>query len=240
MRPDLRPAAAAPVLLVASDYDGTLAPIVDDPAAAHADPDAISALGALAARAGTHVAVISGRARADLEALMGPVPGALLIGGHGGEWSDDEASTEAADLASRLEEVAARFPGALVESKPTGAALHYRHVDAAAADEAANAATNAAAGLATRVVHGKRVVDFSTSPADKGSALQRLQKELSPDLIVFIGDDVTDEDAFSVLGPSDIGVKVGQGETRARWRIPGQADVSSVLQELSALRSASG
>ena len=240
MRPMLRSAVAAPVLLVACDYDGTLAAIVDDPASAHPDQHAISALRDLAGLPDTFVAVISGRARADLESLIGHIPGALVIGGHGGEWADGAISPQVAALASRLGEVAAEFPGAHVESKPTGAAFHYRQVDPAVADDAARSAVAAATKLATRVVHGKRVVDFSTTDADKGSALQQLQRQISPDVTMYIGDDMTDEDAFSVLGPTDVGIKVGEGATAAQWRIPSQPEVSSLLEELSAWRSAMG
>lgn len=237
MRPDLRSAAAAPVLLVACDYDGTLAPIVDDPAVAHPDPNATAALSDLGGLADTHVAVISGRARGELERLLGPMPGARLIGGHGAEWGAGETTPRAEELASRLQRVADQFPGATVEPKPTGAAFHYRRVDADVADRSAEVAVEAAGELATRVVHGKRVVEFSTSDADKGSALLRLREELSPDVTIFIGDDVTDEDAFLTLGPADAGIKVGKGDTIARWRIPNQHDVASVLEELRALRS---
>ena len=240
MRPMLRSAVAAPVLLVACDYDGTLAAIVDDPASAHPDEQAVSALRDLADLSDTFVAVISGRARADLERLLGPIPGALVIGGHGSEWTDAAISPQAAALASRLGEVAADFPGARVEAKPSGAAFHYRHVDPGAADDAARSAVAAATKLATRVVHGKRVVDFSTADADKGSALEQLRQEISPDVTMYIGDDVTDEDAFSVLGPSDVAIKVGEGATAAQWRIPSQPEVSSLLEELSAWRSTRG
>ncbi len=236
----LRSAVAAHVLLVACDYDGTLAAIVDDPASARPDQQAISALRDLAGLPDTFVAVISGRARADLENLMGHIPGALVIGGHGGEWADGAISPQVAALASRLGEVAAEFPGAHVESKPTGAAFHYRQVDPGVAEDAARSAVAAATKLATRVVHGKRVVDFSTTDADKGSALQQLQREISPDVTMYIGDDMTDEDAFSVLGPTDVGIKVGEGATTAQWRIPSQPEVSSLLEELSAWRSATG
>lgn len=236
MQPDLRSAADAPVLLVACDYDGTLAPIVEDPAVAHPDQDALRALAHLAGLPNTHVAVISGRARAELERLLGPLQGARLIGGHGAEWGDGEPSTRAIEVATRLHHVADQFPGALVESKPSGAAFHYRQVDDGAAERAAEAAEEAAGELAIRVVHGKRVVEFSTSDADKGQALRRLRRELAPDVTVFIGDDVTDEDAFAVLGPTDIGVKVGDGDSAARWRVPDQASVAALLSDLAAAR----
>ena len=238
MQPELQPVAEVAALLIASDYDGTLAPIVADPAAAHPDPEAIAALRDLSGLPGTYVAVISGRARADLEDLLGPVPGAVLIGGHGGEWNDAETTEEAAALESRLQEVAAEFPGALIEPKPTGAAFHYRQVNDEDAADAARLAIEAASEMATRVVHGKRVVEFSTTHADKGSALQRLRDEIAPDLTVFIGDDATDEDGFDALGPTDVGIKVGPGPSAARWSVADQSDVAPLLAELAGLRRA--
>ena len=237
MGPTIGSAAAAPVLLIGCDYDGTLAPIVSDPTLAHPDQRAISALRDLAGLPDTFVAIVSGRARRELKRLLGRIPGAVLVGGHGAEWEDGEISPRAAALASRLRQVAARFPGAHIESKPTGAAFHYRQVDPRLGDSAAESAVAAGTELATRVVQGKRVVEFSTVDADKGSALQRLRQEISPDVTVFIGDDVTDEDAFSVLGPSDVAIAVGRRDTKARWRLPSQTDVASLLEELAARRT---
>ena len=241
MGPVLDSAVVAAVLLVACDYDGTLAPIVDDPAAAHPDARAIDALRTLSALPDTVVAVISGRARADLAGFLGEMPDVIFVGGHGGEWEDEEVTPEADALASVLREVAAGFPGSTVEAKPTGAAFHYRQlVDQDTAGGAAQAAIDAAADQATSVLHGKRVVEFSISDADKGAALRRLHHELSPDVTIFIGDDVTDEDAFSALGPSDMAVKVGGGETIAPWRLEGQFDVAPLLEELSTRRGGAG
>ena len=232
MEEAIRAAAAASVLLVGSDYDGTLAPIVDDPELAHPDPMAIAALRHLVELPDTHVAIISGRARGVLARLMGPIPGAVLVGGHGAEWEDQEISPAATALAARLGEVAARYPGALMESKPTGAAFHYRNVDPALADGAAEAALAAGTELATRVVHGKLIVDFTTSRSDKGSALQRLRQEIAPDVIVFIGDDVTDEDAWAALEPSDVGIAIGRPDTNARLHLGSQTEVASLLADL--------
>jgi trehalose 6-phosphate phosphatase len=240
MRPVLDSAVAAPVLLVACDYDGTLAPIVDDPAAAHPDARAIQAMRDLEALPNTAVAIISGRARADLAGFLGDMASVVLIGGHGGEWEDGTATSQADALAARLEQIAGEFPGATVEPKPTGAAFHYRLVDDDTAEDAASAAIVAAADLAARVVRGKRVVEFSISDADKGSALQRLRDKISPDVTIFIGDDVTDEDAFAALGSTDIAVKVGEGDTIAAWRLEGQFDVAPLLEELSTRRGDAG
>ena len=238
MRPVLDSAVAAPVLLVACDYDGTLAPIVDDPADAQPDARAIDALRTLSALPDTIVAVITGRARADLARFVGDMPDVIFVGGHGGEWEDEEVTPEADALASVLREVAAGFPGSTVEAKPTGAAFHYRQlIDGHTAGDAAQAAIDAVANQAASVLHGKRVVEFSTVDVGKGTALRRLREELSPDVIVFVGDDVTDEHGFAALGASDIAVKVGGGETAAPWRLAGQADVAPLLEELGSRRA---
>ena len=82
------------------------------------------------------------------------------------------------------------------------------------------------------------MVEFSTSDADKGTSVRRLRDEFSPDVIVFIGDDVTDEHAFAALGPTDMAVKVGPGDTIAEWRLTGQPDVAPLLENLGARRAA--
>ena len=87
------------------------------------------------------------------------------------------------------------------------------------------------------VTHGKQVVELAVVETSKGIALQRLRAMLAADAVLYVGDDVTDETAFAVLGPTDVGVKVGPGETLATYRIDGPEDVRSLLQLLVAERS---
>jgi len=130
--------------LVASDYDGTLSPIVDDPAAAVAVPGAVAALTRLAARVGT-VAIITGRPAADAVSLggLGDVPGLIVLGHYGAQrWQDGvlsappappgiEAAREA--LPKLLAEVSAPA-GTTIEDKGTALAVHTRRTaDPAAA-----------------------------------------------------------------------------------------------------------
>src|SRR5690606_9815674 len=125
-------------------------------------------------------------------------------------------------------------PQAWVEHKPAGAVVHTRRMpdDAAAALE--QRVLDAVAGRqGVRVLHGKRVVELSVLEATKGTALDALRHELDAAGVLYAGDDVTDEDAFAVLGPDDVGVKVGDGETRAAHRVPDPAALGLALDRLA-------
>ncbi len=244
----LRTAASATVLLVASDYDGTLAPLVDDPADARPFEPAVTALRSLAALSGTRIALVSGRSICDLVALSGLADVAQLVGSHGAEFAEGEVEgldATAADtlalLAGDLERVAAGVPGARVERKPASVAFHTREVTS----EQARAAHADVLALAlqwpgTHVKHGSDVVELAVVTADKGTAMRRLRSTSGADAVVFVGDDITDEDAFAVLGDGDVGVKVGPAPTVAQYRVADIAGVTDVLTSLMDLRRAAG
>lgn len=236
--------ARQPIVLLASDYDGTLAPIVDDPTRAFAVPEAVAALGALARLKSTHVAVVSGRSLHDL-AIVARLPrGIGLVGSHGSEFDFRLASPLATDTAEHLavmvhalNAVAALHPGAMVEPKPAGVAFHVRRVASVDQRHALDSATAVAAATAARIRHGKCVVEFSFASADKGQALELLRKRAGADAVLYIGDDQTDEDAFGVLGSADVGVKVGTGFSAAAHRIDDPHEVARLLQRVGAARA---
>lgn len=246
--------AGTPVLLVALDFDGTLAPTVDDPDAARALPRSRAALVALAGLPATRVAVVSGRAIASLE-RVGQLPSdVLLVGSHGaelridGEESGPELSVGERELLGRLYSavagVAARFDGARVEEKPAGCGLHTRlasREDAAAAQAAALtavAALDARGRISER--YGKDILEFTVRAADKGSALGVLRERTGASAVLFVGDDVTDEDGFAALRDGDVGVKVGGGETAAGHRLGDPESVAELLALLVRSRERSG
>jgi trehalose 6-phosphate phosphatase len=80
---------------------------------------------------------------------------------------------------------------------------------------------------------GKEVLELAVTDADKGSALLRLRDDLGAAATVYLGDDRTDEDAFRVLSSGDLTVKVGEGETAARFRVPDPAAVVVLLGALA-------
>lgn len=232
--------ASVAELLVGCDYDGTLAPIVEDPARATPEEGAMEAVQGLAALPATHVVLVSGRSLDELARLSGAPPGVELVGSHGAEVGEGtalegEAAERRRELVARLERIAARFPGATVEPKPLGAAFHYRRVEPGRREEAREAA-EAAAEPDWAVRRGKQVVEAAVREADKGSALAAIRSRRSPSAVVYLGDDLTDEDVFATLRSGDVGIKVGEGRTRATHRLAGPAEVVRFLEELAAAR----
>ncbi|HKQ49736.1 MAG TPA: trehalose-phosphatase [Phycisphaerae bacterium] len=238
--------ARASVLLVATDFDGTVAPIVDDPARAEMNRETAVALRYLAGLPQTHVAVISGRALADLAQKTNEVGELHLIGSHGSEFDPsfalglaDDAAALLDSLKSELQSLAGALPGAMLETKPSSLAFHYRNADEARAAETVRTILDGSAHRpGVHVRHGKKVVELSVVETNKGAALERVRQRLGATAAIFIGDDVTDEDAFGVLRGFDVGVKVGPGETLARFRIDDSNDVARTLAQLAEARAA--
>lgn len=230
--------AAQPRVLVALDFDGVLAPIVEEPSAARALPASAQALRALAAADGVTLALVSGRALADLRAVADPPAEAVLVASHGAEVAGAPPVAVPRDVLDRvvagLEAVAAEHPGTAVEHKPAAAVLHTRRADRDVAARATDAALEAVAAVeGAHVMQGKEVVEVSVVRADKGTAVLALTDRLGVDAVLYAGDDVTDENAFTALarrgGEHDVTVKVGEGGTAARWRVAGPADVPALL-----------
>lgn len=229
-------AAAADHLLVTSDFDGTLAPIVNNPADARPLPAAAGALSALADLPATSVALISGRALAVLRELSG-APGTVhLVGSHGAEFEAgfahpvDEALL--ARISSELEAIAAGRPGVTVEPKPASVALHVRNAAPHDGDAALQEARAAAEHWDAHTTTGKAVLEFAVLRTDKGEAVDILREQSGATAVVFLGDDVTDEKGFRRMRIADVGVKVGPGETLARYRVDEPDDVAAVLLHL--------
>lgn len=248
----VRRSALVPTVLLASDFDGTLAPFVDVPMNARAAPGALAALRAAAALPGVHVALVSGRDLETLRTLTGigqdePIG---LIGTHGAQVSanlpgagggdlDVEQRALLASLDDGLGAVAERHPGAWVERKPSAVALHTRTMDPVLGE----AALREAAAVAARfpdafALAGTCVLEIGVVRADKGSALRAVASALAAEAIIYFGDDRTDEFAFAALtDEDDVSVKVGEGPTGARYRVREVADVVACLQAWVAARA---
>jgi trehalose 6-phosphate phosphatase len=238
--PDLLDALAAAArvsrLLVTSDFDGTLAPIVNNPGDARPLAEAASALIELADLPATIAALISGRALGVLRELSGAPSTVHLVGSHGAEFDtgfihpiDEELL---ARITAELNEIAADRPGVTVETKPASVALHVRNASSADGDAALHAARTASEAWDAQATEGKAVLEFAVLTTDKGEAIDILRERHDASAVVYFGDDVTDEKAFRRLRASDVGVKVGPGDTLARYRIDEPKDVAAVLNYL--------
>jgi trehalose-phosphatase len=233
-----------PVLLVASDYDGTISPIVDDPREARPHGEAIIALRNLSRLPQTHVAVISGRSLQDLHERVSFPEDVHLVGSHGSEF--DLGFTEQLGerqlrlrevLRDRLGDIAEAHPGFFVEEKPGSLAFHYR---LAPDDLAAQALEEIEHDIVPMEdVHarrGKKVIELAVIETSKGSALEAIRRRVGASAAIYLGDDRTDEDAFARLAGPDVGVKVGEGETSAAFRIDSTEESAKLLARLYELR----
>jgi trehalose 6-phosphate phosphatase len=234
-------AASARPLLIGLDVDGVLAPLVD-----HAN-DAVLLVGtgeAVSAVAGLdrmHVAAVSGRSLDGL-AQFGFGPDVDVIGSHGMEKRDrpmepltDDEQTRLAgldDLAVAAVERAGS--GAWIERKPASVVLHVRQADAAlgrTALDSLQAGAECIDGASAKA--GSNVLELFARHADKGTALIELAARLGAVTTVFVGDDITDEDAFARLSPGDIAIKVGDADTVAQYRLRDPHAVLAWLRSLT-------
>jgi trehalose 6-phosphate phosphatase len=227
--------------LVATDFDGTLAPIADRPADARAHPGAVPALTALAGLVGT-VAVITGRPAGEAVALGGlaAVPGLIVIGHYGGQrWQDDELA--AAGPSSAVEAAREALPGLLrevdapygtwVEDKTDALAVHTR---GAADPEAALARLRAplgelAATLGLAAEPGRFVIELRPPGMDKGTALAGLAAERAARSVLFCGDDLGDLAAFAAVRALRAGGVPGCTVASASDESPQVADAADLV-----------
>ncbi|MDN5821890.1 MAG: trehalose-phosphatase, partial [Brachybacterium sp.] len=252
----LRGFTAVPRLLIASDFDGVLAPIVSDRDAAQPDQEALTALRELSDLPGVAVALISGRALADLDSHTAMPSSVVLVGSHGAEvgalppWMQAEVldksalsmtpekEEQLAAITRTLHRIARAHPGTEVETKPTAAVLHTRNAKGRGGLNATDSALEYATTLPdVTVTPGKEVVEFAVVHTSKGMAIDALSRASAADAWLYLGDDVTDESVFAQLGNGDVGVKVGGGDTAAHLRIPDPAAAQDLLRRLLELRA---
>jgi trehalose 6-phosphate phosphatase len=197
--------------LIASDFDGTLSPIVEDPADARACPGAADALSRLGPAVGT-LAIITGRSAADAVTLGGlaEVPGLIVLGHYGAErWQGGRVTATAVPegvdkarllLASVLASAGAP-DGTRIEDKGTALAVHTRR----AADPAGALAAlrDPLADLSMRtglaLEPGRFVLELRPAAIDKGAALRGLATERGSRCVLFCGDDLGDLSAFAEI-----------------------------------------
>ena len=234
--------ARSPRLLVTSDFDGTLSPIVNNPSDARPLPQAGQALIDLAELPATSVALISGRALGDLRVLSSMPSTVHLVGSHGAEFDSGfshEIDRELLQtITDTLTAIASGRPGVTVETKPASVALHVRNASPTDGEDALGEAQAASASWDAHATAGKAVLEFAVIATDKGEAIDILRAEHDATAVVFFGDDVTDEKAFRRLRDTDIGVKVGPGDTLAGYRIDSPEHVAVALNHLLIARSA--
>lgn len=227
--------------LFAFDLDGTLAPIVPDPAAILI-PDAVRQ-SLLQLNDLAPLAIITGRARSDALLHLGFTP-RYLIGNHGAEGLPDREASEEdfihlcqgwkKQLQILLPTMASN--GILLEEKGETLSLHYRQALDPLIAQALLLGAIAHLTPAPRRISGKFVENLvPQGAADKGMALEMLMEHLACQRAIFVGDDVTDEDVFRRQNPAVLGIRVGENpESSARYYLQGQGEMAPLLHEMIA------
>ncbi|MGH7504940.1 MAG: trehalose-phosphatase [Longimicrobiales bacterium] len=236
-------------MLVAVDFDGTLAPIVPHYRDATVVDGARAALETLAARSDTRVAIVSGRGLDDVRARVG-LDALFYAGNHGLEIEGPGVHRVHADALGarpaledcivRLQDLTDAIDGLLLEDKGLTLSIHYRLVRdperaALAVQEIRRRCGDQAA---LEITEGKKIVEIRPRVEwDKGRATAFLVEQLLPvGPVVFIGDDRTDEDAFRAIAGRGEGVVVGDPpppDTAAASYVRSPIEVADLLGQLA-------
>lgn len=239
-------------VLIGCDFDGTLSPLVDHAHDARLPRTVLHILESLTALRGVRLAVISGRSLSDLRRRVG-LENVWYAGNHGLEMLGRDGLESLApqgaesvpivrEAVRRLTDALAEVPGAWVEDKRLTATVHYRLVDPlrqSVVHSIVQAVLKGHPHLLLRV--GKCVCEIRPDIAwHKGAALDRFMEEwgVTEAATAFLGDDVTDFDAFGKL-THGWGIVVGEPpDHNARCRVNDPADVAALLAWIVGVRSA--
>ncbi len=238
---------SSPVIFL--DYDGTLTPIVSHPQEAYLSDTMRRFIQSLAGH--YPVAIISGRALQDVKQRVA-LDELYYSGSHGFEISEPGGQAKAigevqkltpviASLEKELKSGLSPFPGVYMELKPYSLAVHYRNVSTEKKGEViASTHTICKAYPQVRLHKGKEVINIDPAMDwDKGKAVLRLLECMpvkEPSLPLYLGDDITDEDAFKALKNRGIGILIKEENrnTYADYTLNNIDEVAQFLQKLIA------
>ncbi|QLK26757.1 trehalose-phosphatase [Natrinema zhouii] len=233
-------------VLVCLDFDGTLAPIVEDPDAAVPTEQNRNAVATLANTPSVTTAVVSGRALTDVrERIDGP---SIYAGNHGLELARTgtiaihpvarKRAARVDRICSVLETALRHIPNCRIENKRLTGTVHFRSVPPAAepiARRITRGVVDRFGGDALELSAGKRILEIGPDfPWGKGNAVELIAADEPPaTAAIYIGDDVTDESAFRAVEPDGIGIRVGNdAPSSASCRVESPAEVASFLSWL--------
>jgi trehalose 6-phosphate phosphatase len=226
-------------VLLGLDYDGTLAPLAGSPSRARMRAATLQLLERVA-RAYPAV-VISGRAHHDLAKRLRSVPLWEVFGNHGIEpWEQSrQSATQVYEWVTSLRPQLAKYPGLVIENKKYSVSIHQGALrDSARVRRAIAAAIDALPNV--RPLAGPRAVNLlPRGGPHKGDALQRARIALACKTAIYVGDDDTDEDAFTSADPDQLlAIRIGHSRSsRAPYYLKAQPDIDALLWQLLAVRA---
>lgn len=227
------------------DYDGTLQRFYNNPQAAGPDDELYKLLDNIAKDTNNKLILISGRDKDTFERWFGKRK-YTLIAEHGAwlkevgkDWIERKPvhSEWKENILPVLESYVDRTPGSLIEEKTYSLAWHYRKADielgVLRALELTHDISNLIINQDLELMEGKKVIEVKVSGINKGTAAAEFLHSKSPDFIMAIGDDWTDEYLFKELSDDAFTIKVGSDNSVARFYLNNYKAVRSFLAELS-------
>jgi trehalose 6-phosphate phosphatase len=238
-------AAGKPAFLFL-DYDGTLAPIRNSPEKAIMSVRTTEVLGRLAANPRISVWIITGRSLADIRRMVA-IGGVKFIGNHGleidagGKRWEHPSAREIVEMMKGISYSVADelsgIRGVMVENKGLTLSVHYRNAKGITEEDLVPVIEQSLTGHGRilRVVSGKKVLEIRPETGwDKGAVANivlAFYSTKTKQAILYAGDDMTDEDAFSTLPDDSFTIKVGSDpDTAARFRVNGVREIRALLE----------
>jgi trehalose 6-phosphate phosphatase len=225
-------------VLLAFDFDGTLAPLVAKASDAAMRPRTAKLFNAVAHR--YPCVIVTGRRARDIRRRLGNAPVAAVVGNHGADSAVDRADVRrtVATALRAIGPIVSREPGSWIENKTYSLSVHFRPGDTT---DLHLAELRRAVGTVSKagMVPGKNVLNVVAADApDKGGAVEHLLRALRCDRVLFVGDDETDEHVFRRVPASRlIGIRIGPAaHSRAEYQLDRQTDIDTLLSRLLALR----
>ncbi len=231
--------------LLLLDYDGTLAPFVENPEKAAPDSQLIKLLKKLTSDPRNEVVIISGRKKETLDSWFNDLNVGLAA--EHGAWKRDGSKKWSMiqplkddwknELQPILEEFVKRTPGSFIEEKSFSLVWHYRKADpklgSARAMELKNTIGHLIADTDLNVLEGNKVIEIKNASINKGQIVLKWLAEKEFKFILGIGDDITDEDLFAALPKSAYSIKVGIGISKAEYNLNSPTEVRKLLKKLT-------
>lgn len=240
-------------ILLLLDYDGTTVPIQKTPQQARLDEETRHLLGELSRHPKITLGIVSGRSLEDVHSMVG-LEGLIYVGNHGLEillpgrpierLYGEETLRLAREVCQELKGRLKNTPGIIFEEKGPITAVHYRTASPDAKETVlmvVNTLVSQRPGL--KIKRGKMLVEITPDVAfNKGLAVEWLLKNLfraERPIVIFAGDDLTDEDAFAILSEGDLSIYVGPQPNHfsARYYLKDPAEVRQFLFRLNNLLS---
>ena len=231
--------------LIVANYDGTLVPLVDNPESALPSGDLIKTLIHISEKPGSEIVIISSRSKEDLDKWLGDIP--VNITAENGSWIREAGAAEwtqlkplsgdwKEDILPILEIYTDRLPGSQIVEKEYSLSWHYHKSDimqsSFTAKELMDHLISITANIDIQIIHGRKVIEISSSGINKGDLARHWLKNKKYDFILAIGAGWSDELLFRALPENAYSIKVGLTQTEARYILDNQEKVTELMKSL--------